>query len=51
MISSIVDLSLHDLFCDFEDSCLAGITDGTTVRYRTKGGTDIGIAVQVYVFL
>jgi len=25
----------------------SGITDGTTVRYRTKGGTDIGIAVQV----
>jgi len=25
----------------------SGITDGTTVRYRTQGGTDIGIAVQV----
>jgi len=25
----------------------AGITDGTAVRYRTKGGTDIGISIQV----
>ncbi|KAL5268271.1 hypothetical protein ACHWQZ_G002216 [Mnemiopsis leidyi] len=32
---------------DAKISIPSGITDGTTVRYRTKGGTDIGIAVQV----